>query len=65
MKNALVEFIKENENWRELLTNAPYHLSVKDDGPYTIFSYNQIKSDFRLPEVQVARGIILKITETS
>ena len=59
--NALIDYIKTHPNWREELSNAPFHLSIKDDGPYTIFSYNQIKSDFKLPEVQVARGIILKI----
>lgn len=62
--NTLVNYIKVYPDWRERLSNAPFFLSIKDDGPYTIFSYNQIKSDFKLPEVQVARGIILKITET-
>jgi len=61
--NALINYIQTHENWREELSEAPFHLSIKEDGPYTIFNYNQIKSDFSLPEVQVARGIILKIDE--
>lgn len=64
MNNALINYIILHDNWRKELSEDPYSLSIKDDGPYTIFSYNQIKSDFKLPEVQVARGIILKISET-
>ena len=65
MNNALINYIILHDNWRKELSEDPYNLSIKDDGPYTIFSYNQIKSNFKLPEVQVARGIILKITQTS
>lgn len=61
--NALVDYIKAHPNWRKELVEKPYCLSIKDDGPYTIFSYSQIASDFSLPEVRVARGIILKIEE--
>lgn len=62
--NALVEYIKAHPSWRTELTQKPYCLTIKDDGPYTIFSYSQIDSDFSQPEVRAARGIILKITES-
>lgn len=61
--NVLVDYIKNHVNWRAELSAAPYHISIRDDGPYTLFSYNQIESDFSQPIVQVCRGIILKITE--
>ena len=61
--NALVDYIKTHPDWRKELTQKPFCLTIKDKGPYTIFSYSQIDSDFSLPEVQVARGIILKITD--
>ena len=61
--NALVEYIKTQPNWRTELTQKPYCLTIKDKGPYTIFSYSQIDSDFYNEVVRVSRGIILKITE--
>jgi hypothetical protein len=61
--NALVNYIVDHPGWRKELVEKPFCLTIKDDGPYTIFSYSQIDSDFSLPEVQVARGIILKIKE--
>lgn len=58
---ALLKFINEHkENWEELLTKDPYNLKVNRDGNYIIFKYNQLCSDFNLPEVQEARGIIFR-----
>lgn len=56
----LVEFIKQNENWEELLSRKPYSLSIKQDENYIKFNYNQIESNFSNPIVQEARGIILR-----
>ena len=61
--NALVDYIKTHPKWRIELTQKPYCLSIKETGPYTIFSYSQIDSDFYNPVVRVSRGIILKIDD--
>ncbi len=61
--NALVNYIKAHPAWRTELTEKPFCLTIKEKGPYTIFSYSQIDSDFYNEVVRVSRGIILKITE--
>lgn len=60
MALKLLEFIKAHENWEELLTKDPYNLKVSRDNGYIMFKYNQLCSDFNLPVVQEARGIIFK-----
>ena len=35
----VIEFIKQNENWRDLLTKSPYNLKIKDEGDLIILSY--------------------------
>lgn len=55
------KFIKENKNWRQLLSEKPYCLLVKEDERgYLLLKYNQINSDFSNLIVQECRGIILK-----
>ena len=54
-----IEFIKRNANWRELLSSAPYHISVKDDEGFTILKYSQIDSDFNNELVRECRGLII------
>jgi len=56
----LLKFIKEHNNWEELLTNEPYNLKVSRDNGYIMFKYNQLCSDFSIPEVKEARGIIFR-----
>jgi hypothetical protein len=61
VKNFIVS---HPENWEELLTQAPYHLRIKQHEQYPevyLFSYNQIMSDLSLDIPQVCRGIILEI----
>ena len=53
-------FCSTNDNWEELLTVEPYYLKIKEDGPYVIFNYDQIRSDFNNPIVREARGIIFR-----
>ena len=60
MALKLLEFIKTHENWEELLTRDPYNLKISRDNGYIMFKYNQLSSDFNLPEVQEARGIIFR-----
>ncbi len=56
-------FCAHHEDWRELLTREPYCLKIKEDGPYTIFNYDQIRSDFNIKLVREARGIIFRTGE--
>jgi hypothetical protein len=30
----VIEYIKNNQNWREILAEAPYHIAIKDDGDF-------------------------------
>lgn len=54
------EFIREHEDWQELLSNAPYNLKITEDGNFVMFKYNQISSDFNEKICREARGIILE-----
>lgn len=59
----LGKFCKGHSDWPELLTQEPYCLKIKEDGPYTMFSYDQIRSDFNIKLVREARGIIFRTGE--
>lgn len=59
----LGKFCEGHTDWQELLTQEPYCLKVKEDGPYTMFSYDQIRSDFNIKLVREARGIIFRTGE--
>lgn len=59
MKSALLDFIRSHpDSWEEELAAAPYSLKISYDGNLVMFKYNQLESDFSLPEVREARGII-------
>ena len=53
-------FCSVHDNWEELLTQEPYYLKIKEDGPYVIFNYDQLRSDFNRTIVREARGIIFR-----
>ena len=55
----VTNFIKNNPNWRELLSAEPYNISIKDDGRFTILKYSQINSDFSNEIVRECRGLII------
>ena len=59
---SVEKFIWENENWRELLQDFPYYLSVVDDEKYFLLKYQQTKSDFNNDIVKECRGIIFNTT---
>ncbi len=59
----LIKFLKENDNWREILTQSPYCLSVKEKDNYAIFKYNQLESDMSLRIVQESRGVIIDLND--
>ena len=56
----LREFILSHDNWEELLTAEPYCLKISRDDGYIMFKYNQVFSDFNIPLVREARGIIFR-----
>lgn len=56
----LLDFLNEHENWEEILTNAPYYLIVKHDGPYVLLEYQQFASDMANILCQQARGSIFR-----
>lgn len=53
-------FCYMHDNWEELLAAEPYYLKIKEDGPYVIFNYDQLRSDFNRTIVREARGIIFR-----
>lgn len=58
------EFIRENNtNWRELLSNEPYNLIIKEEDGFVLFKYNQLNSDFSQEICCEARGLILDSTD--
>lgn len=57
------EFIFTHENWRELLSTAPYNLKISEDDGFVLFKYNQISSDFSQEICKEARGLILDSTD--
>ena len=59
-KIELRDFILSHDNWEELLTNEPYYLKISRDDGYVLFKYNQVFSDFSIPLVREARGIIFR-----
>lgn len=60
MHLKIIDFINQNKDWRDILSEAPYYLSIKDDGEYTILKYNQISSDFSDDYVKESRGLIIR-----
>ena len=59
-KIELRDFILSHDNWEELLTSEPYYLKISRDNGYIMFKYNQVFSDFSIPLVREARGIIFR-----
>lgn len=59
-KLELRDFILSHDNWEELLTAEPYYLKISRDDGYIMFKYNQVFSDFNIPLVREARGIIFR-----
>ncbi|MBQ8749095.1 MAG: hypothetical protein IJZ29_01310 [Clostridia bacterium] len=55
----VLQFINENDNWKEILSASPYCLKIKQDGEYTLLKYDQVFSDLNLEIVRECRGLIL------
>ena len=57
----LVNFLTTHkEDWRDVLSNSPYYIEVKDDGYYSILKYNLLMSDMNLELVKECRGTIIR-----
>lgn len=60
----ILEFIKNNLDWRDKLTNEPYSLKIDEKTingvDYILFKYDQINSDFNNDIVKECRGIIFR-----
>lgn len=56
----VLEIMNSRPDWEELLTGAPYNLTVKRDGDYVMLSYSQISSDFNEQVCREARGSIFR-----
>lgn len=54
-----INFIKNNEDWRDLLSKAPYCLNIKEDDNFVLLKYSQLESDFSLAIVKECRGLII------
>lgn len=48
------------EDWRDILSNSPYNIEIKDDGDYSILKYNLLMSDMNLELVKECRGTIIR-----
>lgn len=55
----LLDFIANNSNWRDLLQEKPYYLTISEDEDYILLKYSQIDSDFNSELVRECRGVIL------
>jgi len=56
----ITNFMKENLNWEELLSNPPYSLKIKRKNNLILFNYSQIESDPSNEIVKEARGTIIE-----
>ena len=57
---TLLNFINQNQNWKEILSNSPYNILIKEDDPYILLKYNQLESDVNEQLVQECRGCVIK-----
>ena len=55
----IIDFIKNNPAWREILVTEPYNLIINDDSDFTILKYSQIDSDMNIEIVRECRGLII------
>lgn len=62
-KLAIQQFIEQHKNWETVLCEKPYYLNITKDSYFgrnlVMFKYSQIDSDFSIPLVKEARGLIL------
>lgn len=54
-----ISFIKNYDNWKELLVAEPYCLKIDEETNYVLLTYSQTESDFSLDIVKECRGLIV------
>lgn len=59
MNLHVINFMKENEDWRDKLSQAPYCLTIREDNNFVLLKYDQIESDFHESIVRECRGLII------
>ena len=59
----VLDLIRKNENWEEILAGEPYYIKVVRDGNYVLLKYNQLASDFTNEIVRECRGCVFWIPE--
>ena len=56
----LLQFIKDNPNWKEILSNEPYNIHIKNIGTLYMFKYS---IDSKWNEItEESRGCILNMS---
>lgn len=62
-KMGLDQFLRTFDDWKQRLHNEPFSINMKEDGPYTLFKYNQFATDMNYRVSQECRGSIYKRNE--
>ena len=58
----LLDFIRDNNDWEERLSDAPYLIRIKRSEGFIMFCY-EVNADFHIDIVRECRGIILDETD--
>lgn len=56
-----IKFIKEHENWKDILKQPPYCFTINEDEDYAILKYSQLDSDFTLQICKECRGLVIDL----
>lgn len=56
----VLELMNRENNWKEILQEAPYFINIKEKDEYVLLKYNQIFSDFSNEIVRECRGAIFR-----
>lgn len=56
----VLELMNRENNWEEILQEAPYFINIKKKDGYVLLKYNQIFSDFSNEIVRECRGAIFR-----
>ena len=59
MTLEVIEYIKNNPNWKITLSKDPYCITINEDDNYYLLKYSQLFSDFRIDMVKECRGLII------
>ena len=57
----VLDLIRKNENWEEILAGEPYYIKATWKGNYVLLKYNQLASDFTNEIVRECRGCIIHV----